>query len=127
MIFKRLMLLAAAGGAGTVLRYALSTITNKALGTSYPYGTTLVNLLGCFAMGVILAFFESRAHLSGEMKTIILVGFVGAFTTFSTYIFETQAFMKNADWHYAALNFLLQNLLGIAVLIAGLKLGEKAF
>jgi len=120
-------MLIVAGGLGTLFRYSLSELIHKMFGSGFPFGTMFVNVLGCFVVGILMAMFESKTHLSNDLKTIVLVGFIGAFTTFSTYIFETQAFMKNADWHFAALNLILQNVIGIACLIAGMKAGEMLF
>ena len=76
--------------------------------------------------GLLWTLFQNRWPVSGETRTIVLVGFMGAFTTFSAYILETGEMLRSAEWIYAIGNMVLQNGLGIAALIAGTMLGRLA-
>src|SRR5690349_844226 len=87
---KRLLLLGATGAVGTLARYWLSGIVQRIAGAGFPWGTLVVNGLGCFVFGFVWTLAEDRLLIGGQTRLILLVGFMGAFTTFSTYIFETQ-------------------------------------
>ena len=123
MIFK-LAMLALAGALGTLSRYALSGAVQKITGTGFPYGTLVVNLTGCFAVGILWSLFESRFTVSSEMRLIILVGFMGAFTTFSTLILESSHLFKDAQLAMALGNIIAQNVIGILFLFIGMALGR---
>ncbi len=127
----KLLSLALAGAAGTLARYAIQYPfqhwTEKATGWSFPWGTLPVNALGCFLFGFVWALADAnvndKAVISGEARLIILVGFLGAFTTFSTFGFETGELLRAHRYAAATLNVILQNGVGIALAIAGIKLG----
>lgn len=123
-MLQRLLLIAVAGSLGALARYGLVGLVHRAAGASFPWGTAVVNILGCFAAGTLIALFEHRWQLSGETRIIVLVGFMGAFTTFSAFIVETGELMRTADWLLAAGNLALQNGLGLVALFAGLALGK---
>ncbi|MBN2216230.1 MAG: CrcB family protein [Pirellulales bacterium] len=125
MIHKMLWL-AAAGGLGTLARYGLAGLVHRIDGASFPWGTITVNVGGCFAVGLLAALFENRWPVSGEIRLIVLVGFMGGFTTFSAYMLETSELVRSAEWLRAAANVGLQNILGFAALVAGAALGRFA-
>jgi len=83
-----------------------------------------VNLTGCFFAGLLWTLFETRWPVSGETRVIVLVGFMGAFTTFSAMILETGELLRSAQWVYAAANMAMQNGLGFVALFAGVALGR---
>jgi fluoride exporter len=116
----RLLLLAGAGAAGALCRYGLGGLAQSALGTRYPWSTLVVNVVGCLAAGMLFGLFEAKWPLSGEARVIVFVGFLGAFTTFSSYMLETSELARDAQWLAAAGNMILQNGLGAAALYAGL-------
>ncbi|MCD4813890.1 CrcB family protein [bacterium] len=123
MIMK-LLLVALAGGLGTLSRYGLSGIVQRSSSGSFPWGTLVVNITGCLMFGVVWAIVENRFQISSDIRTIVLVGFMGAFTTFSTFVFETQALLQDSEWLLAATNMLAQNISGVLFLIAGLMIGK---
>ena len=90
------------------------------LGTRLPWSTLVVNVLGCLVAGILFGLFESRWAFSGEARVIVLIGFMGAFTTFSSYMLETSELARDAQWIAAAGNMLLQNGLGAVALYVGL-------
>ncbi|MBI9110171.1 fluoride efflux transporter CrcB [Maridesulfovibrio ferrireducens] len=121
---QKYFFLAAGGAAGTLCRYFVSGAAQRFFNTSFPAGTFTVNMLGCLLFGIISGTFEDRLGLSPEMRLMILTGFMGAFTTFSTYMFETTELIKTGQWPLAALNIGGQSALGFLCVIAGLALGR---
>lgn len=112
------------GLSGTLARYSISGITYKALGTNFPHGTFIVNMVGCFLLGFLAALSESKFMLSPNTKLLLMVGFCGAFTTFSTFMLETTYLMKHGENLQAFLNIFLSVVIGFLVLRLGLLIGE---
>lgn len=121
---QKIILLALAGAAGTLTRYGVSGAAQRMFGGGFPWGTMTVNAAGCFLAGFFWSFAESRISISGEMRAVILIGFMGAFTTFSTMALETGAMMRDSQWGMALWNIAAQNVLGVALVFAGLALGR---
>lgn len=113
-----------AGVLGTLARYWFGGFVQRAYGGVFPWGTYAVNMAGCFLFGVVWTMAEERLLISGEARTIILIGFMGAFTTFSSFIFETDRLLKDSQWALAAGNIALQNVSGIAFLMLGIALSR---
>ena len=123
-MIQKLVLIAVAGGLGTLARFGLSGIVQHAIGRTFPWGTVCVNLVGCFGFGVLWAIMEDRLSVSGDVRIVVLVGFMGAFTTFSTFVFETGQLIEELQWMWALANLLIQNIVGIACLFVGLAIGR---
>jgi len=123
---RKLLALAVAGTLGTLARYGLGGLVQRLHESAFPWGTLVVNALGCFLFGVVWALAEERLVISGETRLVLLVGFMGAFTTFSTFAFETSAMLRDAEWLLAASNLLAHNVLGIACFFVGVALGRLA-
>ncbi len=123
-MLQRIFLLALAGSIGTLARYGLSLFVQKFNPMLFPWGTFTINLLGCFAFGIIWSLAEDRMVMSSETRLILLTGFMGAFTTFSTFAFETSQLLRDSQWWLAAGNFAGQTVLGIVLMIAGLGIGR---
>jgi CrcB protein len=85
----RWALLFAAGGAGTLLRYALSIAVQARTGVAFPWGTVAVNVIGCLAAGFLARALEERAVLAPELRIVVFIGLLGGFTTFSSFGLET--------------------------------------
>jgi len=123
-MLQKLLILALAGGLGTLTRYGLSGFVQWLHGTSFPLGTVIVNIVGCFFVGLCLTLFENQWSMSGETRLFILVGFFGAFTTFSALIYETGELMQSSRWMFAAANVVFQNILGFFALFGGIMFGR---
>jgi fluoride exporter len=123
-MLTRLLALAVAGAAGALCRYGLAGLVQSGAGARFPWGTLTVNLAGCFVAGLLFGLFETRWALDGEIRIIVFIGFLGAFTTFSGFMLETAELARDAQWTAAAGNLLLQNMLGACVLYAGLVLAR---
>jgi len=121
---EKLVWIGLAGLLGTYMRYGLSGAVQRACGTSFPCGTLAVNITGCFLFGLVWSLAEDRLSISGEMRTVILIGFMGAFTTFSSFAFETVQLARGAEWALALGNILAQNTIGLACLFLGLVAGR---
>ncbi|HEY4486094.1 MAG TPA: fluoride efflux transporter CrcB [Nitrospiria bacterium] len=120
----KLIGLAVIGALGTLARYGLGGLIHRAAGEGFPWGTLVVNVAGCFLFGLFWAAAEHRFSFSPEIRTVVLVGFMGSFTTFSTFAFETVQLLRDAQWGTAAINIAAQNLTGLAALFLGLAAGR---
>lgn len=120
--------LALAGACGTLARYGLSMAIDSRLthGDHRLYGTLIVNALGCLLFGLALAWFDAKVlHADHAMRLIILTGFMGAFTTFSTFAYLGVDLMQKQQWLAMGGHILAHNAIGIALFIAGAALGTR--
>jgi CrcB protein len=112
------------GGAGSVARYLLATAVQRVAPGGFPLGTFLVNLVGCFAVGVVGALGLERAALSPEARTFLMVGVLGGFTTFSAFTWETLGLLGTRDLARAALYAGGSVFLGLAGTALGRAIGR---
>ncbi len=120
----KLLLLATAGALGTLARYGTGLLVERHATGFFPWPTLTVNMIGCFLFGAFYAFAEERTGWTGETRVIVLTGFMGAFTTYSTFAFDTANFLRESQWLLAAANILTQNILGVALLLLGVFIGK---
>ena len=118
-MIKELLWLAAAGAMGTLCRYGLMALIYRIGDVKFPWGSLGVNALGCFLFGLVWTLAEERLVISGQTRAIILIGFMGAFTTFSTYAFETAELLRGSEWLLATANFAAQNTIGLICVFLG--------
>lgn len=121
---QKLLWLALAGGLGTIARYGLAEFIEKTNTATFPLGTLAVNVIGCFLAGLLWTLFEGRWPVPPQAKILVLVGFMGAFTTFSAFIVEAGELLRAAEWFRATGSILLQNGLGFVALFAGVSIGR---
>ena len=124
----QLLALAFAGAMGTLARYGLTVAVDSRLlhdGKHPIYGTLLSNALGCLLFGIVLAYLTARAMDDQPIRLILLTGFMGAFTTFSTYAYLSSDLMQKQQWVLAGGHILAHNVVGIVLFIAGAALGTK--
>lgn len=113
------VLLVAAGGAfGAVLRYTVSGIAYRLIGTGFPWGTLSANLIGCFAIGFVWALSEHMAF-DPRVSPFLLTGLIGSFTTFSTYGLESLNLLRDGEVMRGLANILISNVAGVALVLLG--------
>jgi len=123
-MLTKILYLSAGGAAGTLSRYYLSGLAQRLAGGSFPLGTFAVNMLGCLFFGAVWGFFENRLLPGSEVRLLVLTGFMGAFTTFSTYMFETAELVKYGQMVVALLNVVGQSVAGLVLVLAGIAIGR---
>nr|WP_144214125.1 fluoride efflux transporter CrcB [Shewanella donghaensis] len=116
------MFVALGGSIGAVFRYLISIFMLQLFGSSFPFGTLLVNILGSFLMGIVYAISLETTHLSPEIKAMVGVGLLGALTTFSTFSNETLLLLQEGLFVKAILNVLLNVILCIFMVYVGQQL-----
>ena len=121
---QRTILIGLAGLVGTLLRFWLSGSVARQYGETFPWGTAAVNLLGCFLAGVLFYVTEERFLLSPVLRTTLLIGFLGGFTTFSSYGLQTFALLRDGEFALAGLNVAVSNVLGLLMVWFGYVLGK---
>ena len=120
-----LIAIAAGGAAGALLRYWAANGVYALLGRGFPYGTLLVNVLGSFLMGLLTVLFIERLSVGPTWRAALLVGALGAFTTFSTFSIETLALIEQGAALRALLNVLLSVGLCLLCVWLGVLLGRQ--
>lgn len=119
-------LLVALGGAlGAVARYAVGVLFARRFAPGFPTGTLFINLTGCLAIALFLSAASTRSGLQEGWRYLFPIGFVGAYTTFSTYEWELYALAGQRSWGALALYFTLSNALGFIAVAAGSALGKR--
>jgi len=118
------------GVAGTLSRYLLAGFVGQVAGVGFPYGTLVVNMLGCFAVGFLSTLVEGKLYLDPSSRLLLFTGFCGAFTTFSTFIFETAGLIREGQMAAAFLNVAASVFLGflffaLGVMLAGIFVPQK--
>jgi len=123
MVLKEILILGVAGGLGTICRFLLSGLTHRMVGDHIPWGTLAVNVLGCFLLAFLLEM--GLATASREIRIAVAVGFLGGFTTFSTFGFETMKLMREGAVALAALNMAANLILGFTAVWLGFVTAKK--
>ena len=109
-----------AGALGALARYGVSLVALRWLGQDFPYGTLCVNLAGCFLLGLLAELTLQNSNLAPQTRAIVGTGFLGAFTTFSTFGIETYRALQAGDWGVAAANVGLNVIGGLLLVAAGI-------
>ena len=112
------------GFAGAVARFWLGGYISNRMGTKFPWGTFVINVSGCFVIGLIVTVLAERTHWSPNWRYLIPIGFIGAYTTFSTFEFETFQSLQDGQWLMAALNVALSVVLGFIAVWCGVIAGR---
>jgi len=111
------------GATGALARYWLSGWIQGVSGGVFPLGTLVVNIVGCLLLGVGMQGMEVLP-VSAALRTMLTVGFLGAFTTFSTFSYETVTLLRDGDWTRAALYTAVSVGLGLAAVVAGMAVAS---
>lgn len=109
---------------GANLRYIISRYAARMLGPVFPYGTLIINIAGSFVVGWFMIWTTERVLVDPRWRLLIVIGFCGGFTTFSSYAFETMAYFEQGQWLLMFTNFLTNNLLCLAAALAGMALAR---
>jgi len=121
------LLVGLGGFLGANARYAISVWAANRLGTAFPYGTLIINVSGSFLMGVAVTLIAGRFHDAASARLLITTGFLGAYTTFSTFAFETLALLRQRDWRGGLFNAVGSAGLSAAAAALGIWLTNRSF
>jgi CrcB protein len=114
------------GFAGAVARHLIATVARRLAGVAFPYGTFFINVSGSFLLGLLVTFLADRTlPRTDELRLALAVGFLGAYTTFSTFELEAHALFEHGRWATASLYVFGSVLLGFAGLRAGIALARQ--
>jgi CrcB protein len=125
---NKIILLVLGGSIGTLCRYYGAGWAQARWGDWLPFGTFFVNMVGCLILGLLLGFFESRyqslVQVPVELRLLLITGFLGALTTFSSYELEALLYIRQGAWERALLYLMGSIVLGLGVMLGGLKLSQ---
>jgi fluoride exporter len=112
------------GFAGAIARFWLGSYIGGKMGTRFPYGTFVINISGSFLVGLIMTVLSERMPLSPNWRYLVPIGFIGAYTTFSTFEYETLRSLQDGQFGVASLNVGLSVVLGFAAVWGGVAAGR---
>lgn len=121
---KDFLAISVAAIAGANFRFLLSRLAAKEFGPSFPVGTLLINILGSFIVGFFVIWTTERALVDPRWRLLVVVGFCGSFTTFSSYAFESMAYFEQGQWGLMLANVLGNNLLCLGAALGGMALAR---
>jgi len=122
---QTLLYIAAGGALGAILRYAVTNGVHALIGRGFPYGTLTVNVLGSLLMGLMYIIFIERVSNNLGLRVMIITGFLGAFTTFSTFSIETFNLLENGEAFKALFNILISVVLCLLAAWVGVVIGRE--
>jgi CrcB protein len=118
-LFKLITAVAAGGALGAICRYVVFILSQQIWGLKFPYGTLLVNSSGSFLIGFLLIALSGRWGGSDNLRLFLLTGFLGAYTTFSSFAAESLLLFEHQQWFKLLANILLNNLFAFIAVFAG--------
>jgi fluoride exporter len=121
---KDFLAISVAAVVGANLRYLLSRLAAMELGSVFPYGTLFINIVGSLIVGFFVIWTSERALVDPRWRLLVVVGFCGSFTTFSSYAFETMAYFEQGQWGLMLANVLTNNVLCLGGALAGMALAR---
>jgi CrcB protein len=119
-----IILIGLGGFAGAISRYLVDGFVTDRTGGAFPWGTLVINVSGSFVLGLLFAMTAERAILPAEIRGPLMIGFLGAYTTFSTYMLESWGLIESGSWGPAIANLGGSLVLGLAAVAAGLVIGR---
>jgi CrcB protein len=127
MMTRLFLLVALFGAMGAVARFAAGLAVVHWLGERFAFATLAVNVLGCFLLAVLAHVSTATALVSSDLRIGLAVGFLGAFTTFSTFGYETLKYAEDGVWHLAAMNVAANLVLGLVAVWGGFAVARYVF
>jgi fluoride exporter len=121
----RYLLIALFGAIGTLVRFGIQGVVQIKTGSTFPYGTLLINLTGCFFLGLIGQITLNRVIIPPEWRMAIAVGFFGGYTTFSSFGWETAKMLEAGEWLRAGTYVAASVVLGLLLSVAGIRLANR--
>ncbi len=121
----KLFLIALLGAVGTLCRYGLQGLVQTSMGTTFPYGTLLINLTGCLLLGFLGQLTLNRLLISSDLRIAIAVGFFGGYTTFSSFGWETAKMLEDGEWLRATTYVTASVFAGLLFSVAGIRLANR--
>jgi CrcB protein len=121
---QKYLLIAAGGGLGSIARYWVGSTISGRMGTRFPYGTLVINITACVLIGFTITYLGKRADLSPAWRFLVPVGFIGAYSTFSTYEWETLSTIRSGAFALASLYVVGSLIAGLAATWCGVLLAE---
>ena len=122
--FGNLLIISLGAIFGANARYLISRFAAKLLGPVFPYGTLFINITGSTIVGFFMVWASERVFIDPRWRLLVVVGFCGAFTTFSSYAFETMAYFEQGQWLLLCTNILTNNILCLLGALAGMALAR---
>ena len=113
------------GFAGANLRYALGQTIGNRLGASFPYGTFVINITGAFVIGLLLTTLTERTIADPLWRQLLVIGFLGGYTTFSSYTYEAVQLFDGGDWQLASLYLVGSNVLALIACLLGIAVARN--
>ena len=121
---KDFLAISVAAIAGANLRFLMNRLAAKEFGAVFPAGTLIINILGSFIVGFFVIWTTERVLLDPRWRLLVVVGFCGSFTTFSSYAFETISYLEQGQWGLMVANILSNNLLCLGSALAGMAVAR---
>ncbi len=124
---KQLLLVGLGGGIGSMLRFYVSVVSSKYVWGTFPLPTLLVNLSGCFLIGILAGIFAQPPYTDNNMRFLLITGFCGGYTTFSTFAHENLLLIENGQLSLAIGYTLLSVVLGVTLVWTGMWISQMAY
>ncbi|MXX93840.1 MAG: fluoride efflux transporter CrcB [Chloroflexi bacterium] len=121
---EKLLSVAIGGAAGALARYGTVVAYQRFAPSTFPLAILTVNVLGSLLFGLIWAYAEDRDWISENMRLLVLTGFLGSFTTFSTFAFDEAMFIRSGSWSIFVANLLISNAAALAAVFVGFRVGK---
>lgn len=125
-MLAKLLCVAIGGAIGAVIRYLVGLWASQKLGSEFPWGTFIVNLTGCFFIGILVVL-TTASPLNEYLKPLLIVGFLGALTTFSTFCFESFVELEKGNFFIPSMNIIGSCIAGLFFVFLGLRIGRVLF
>ena len=121
---KDILAISVAAILGANFRYAISRMAAREFGPVFPYGTLLINIVGSFIVGLFVIWTTERVLVDPRWRLLVVVGFCGSFTTFSSYAFESMSYFEQGQWGLMLANILGNNILCLAAALGGMAMAR---